>query len=864
MSTIRFDDNRGGLAYPFLDDASKWQIVARPFGDKQELETILRTNNPSTGSGQVLRWVKDDKVLDLYIPGQDTETFLAQSGLRLSLHKGGYVLSKRLSRIMRPFRYWGFFNEYDVTIDYNEFLDGRLWDGSGLVSRGFIQRLADSLDLDDRHRHELLHSNRFEVTTLHSGGQDKGHVYVVDDLAVDFTFPAGSAKTELTLANGQVFVGLHPVHSDDQMCLDVQSLINLYPFFRPEQLLAWAQMESEMFLQGIANGRLAGILGRLYEVDMADGLATGTATTVDALADWHVGEYLASGGSLMWFSGMVKAVAKQHLNRLGSRIEKLRLPIPGGRYYIFPAAVGERDVWPGEVELDPDSATAWVNDQDWLDYIVDVLGGCDGDDAVWVMPFTDRSDRDRLKILLWRSPNQLGEYVLLQPTLASHPIAWETATATLAYPLMESRLLPPRIDSVHYQYGSLAKTGDHTRVDGAYTISALRPTIFRAYNNRGLLGGYVNVMMICQALYGRLPDQLPATLEDVIDGSVKTGLNLTPVRRWNKMVMRRMVAHGQNNPKRAMPQALLDRLPPWLREQARTADPINNPHWLDTLVAAIENHKAAYWADVEALAMEACPPLELFEQGREWLAVGKELRRVYGQAIRQAAANLDYVPHLTDDERQEAIFNAARRASEGFLAQWGEQRSQALVGAAAYLYVHGPDSEGAVRDGLLWQLGRPHGSGRGRERGIAHQMIAALRQIGLLGAPTWTREGVVLYYEETPTARPAGVPVRLNGVWANLLAVQNGRSYSRMSDIPAHEREQAKARIADFVQNRFRGMVLTTAVTDNNRVITRTAHGNLFGYVQRDHELYAIRHDQWRIAWAHVIDGNVLAILEPA
>jgi hypothetical protein len=47
--------------------------------------------------------------MDLYIPGQDTETFLAQSGLRLSLHKGGYVLSKRLSRIMRPFRYWGFF-----------------------------------------------------------------------------------------------------------------------------------------------------------------------------------------------------------------------------------------------------------------------------------------------------------------------------------------------------------------------------------------------------------------------------------------------------------------------------------------------------------------------------------------------------------------------------------------------------------------------------------------------------------------------------------------------------------------------------------------------------------------------------------
>jgi hypothetical protein len=415
MSTIRFDDNRGGLAYPFLcahaNDATEWQIVARPFGDEQELETILRTNNAT------LRWVKDDKVMDLYIPGQDTETFLAQSGLRLSLHKGGYVLSKRLSRIMRPFRYYGFFGRDDVTIDYNEFLDGRLWDGSGLVSRGFIQRLADNLELDDRHRHELLHSNRFEVTTLHSGGQDKGHVYVVDDLAVDFTFPAGSAKTELALANGQVFVGLHPVHSDDQMCLDVQSLINLYPFFRPEQLLAWAQMESEMFLQGIAGGRLAGILGRLYEVDVADGLATGTASTVDALADWHIGEYLASGGSLMWFSGMVKAVAKQHLNRLGSRIEKLRLPCPGGATTSFRPQSGIGMY--GQVRLSsiltaplPGSTTriGWITL--WTCWAAATAMMRSGSCLSLIVVM-----RDKQKILLWRSPNQLGEYVLLQPTL---------------------------------------------------------------------------------------------------------------------------------------------------------------------------------------------------------------------------------------------------------------------------------------------------------------------------------------------------------------------------------------------------------------------------------------------------------------
>jgi hypothetical protein len=143
-------------------------------------------------------------------------------------------------------------------------------------------------------------------------------------------------------------------------------------------------------------------------------------------------------------------------------------------------------------------------------------------------------------------------------------------------------------------------------------------------------------------------------------------------------------------------------------------------------------------------------------------------------------------------------------------------------------------------------------------------MLAALRQIGLLGAPVWTSAGAVLYYGETPTPRRAGTPVRLNGTWLNWLNSRNGRTYSRMADVPAAEREQAKARIADFVQEQWRGLILTTEVTDENRVITRTPHGNLFGYVQRDHELAAIRYDQWRIAWATAVDGNVLAVLEPA
>ena len=596
-SIIRFDDPRGGMAYPFLPSDWEWQIVSRPINGAGSLENITQADPPT------LRWVKDDKVLDLQVKRMDSQVFFDLTGLRPSLHKGGYVLSKRLGRLMRPYRYWGFYDPSEITIDHNELLDSALWDGSGLVSRAFVERLAEEGALEERHRRELLNSGRFEVTVMHASGQEKGHVLMVEDLAYDFVFPAGSAKSELTL-HGRVFVGLAPVHSQDQMCLDIQSLINLHPFFKPEHLLAWMQMESSLFLQGIRSGEIEALLNRLPGVESAAGLT--------ALADWHLGEFVASGGRLMWFAGMVKAMARQHLNRLGGRERKLRFPIPGGRYYIMPADIGERDVPPGHVELDPATATAWVNNQDWLDHIVDVLGGCDGDDAVWVFPFRDVADRRR-KILVWRSPNQLGEYVLLQPTEGSHKLEWAVPGGTLAYPTMDSRLLPSRIDTVTYRYEALETEDGREVAETTYSVTALWPTVERAAANKGTLGAYCNTLMLARALYGRLPDQLPATLEDVIDGSVKTGINLTPVKTWTEAAAEAIVRQGKPIPS-ALVERILPLLPKKLQDQVCTTDGEEGTrHWLDVLLAAVDYHRAEYWANVEALAAETCPPLDLFE-----------------------------------------------------------------------------------------------------------------------------------------------------------------------------------------------------------------------------------------------------------
>jgi hypothetical protein len=164
--------------------------------------------------------------------------------------------------------------------------------------------------------------------------------------------------------------------------------------------------------------------------------------------------------------------------------------------------------------------------------------------------------------------------------------------------------------------------------------------------------------MLCKAIYGRLSTNLPATLEAVIDGSVKSGANLEPVKKWNKMAAQRMVAHGRQNSQYAIPAALRARLPEWLRGSACLAE----GHWLDNLVAAMELHKAQYVAEVEALAAEACPPLVVFEQGRDWLHIGRDLRQVYANVLREASAIVAFDEILGCEDENDAEKQAAAPA----------------------------------------------------------------------------------------------------------------------------------------------------------------------------------------------------------
>jgi hypothetical protein len=796
-NVISFDDELGGAIYPFLEQSGRaWHLVTRPAAD------VLAAAGAAGGaagdetdeagsSGPVhvahtfgqtdptLRWVNGDQVSDLYVDGMDSEQFLAESGLRLDLHKGGFVLSKRISRLMRPHLVSGFFAPDQVRIGYMEQTpaEANVWDGAGLISRRMVEKLALRDDLSPAKRArleaELRHAQRVEFTVMTAKGQDKGHAIVADDLRdengrpVDFLLPQDT-KREVRLENGQTFVGLSFVHGHNQMRLDIQSLVNLHPFFKEEQLLDWLRDEGDLFVQSVATGQVGAVMGRIDR-----------HTTTADLEGWPLREYFASGGQPLWFRSHVKSLLNQHLKRLNhSTLEKMRLPIPGGRHYVLPTAVGKRagiaglDVPRGHIQIDDKRGTAWVNDEDWLalpdspkaEGIAGILGGADNDDALWLHPFTDH-DGQR-KVLAWRSPNQVGEYVVLKPTDQSHDLPWATAAGeAVTYPQADSRVLPPRVDWTQTDYLGLVdpETSGGLGEGEAYGVDVMEQAVSRAVANQGALGMTCNSLILNKALYGGLPANPPAPLEDIIDSAVKTGADLSQVVAWNYANSREILESRIPIPALLHKRLSVD----WSDKENRPPSPrwsgvagsgaasgisvaSSNAHWLDRLEAGVQAHIADMKVKRDELAAQARPPEAVIQAALadpEMVALGAGLNQRFAAILnsrdkgqyqsvleRARLGVVDYLSYFPPQQRQRILLGALGSVYGGGGEEGGQGKTAVSSDIAAWLDAFGEEA--------LPQLGwRPWLTGLSPAR----ETMAALRQVGVLDELVETKEGLVVY-----------------------------------------------------------------------------------------------------------------------
>jgi hypothetical protein len=805
----------GGAIYPFLQRLERRWVIVRQSPESP----VIYSKAPT------LRWVNGE-ISDLYVEGMDTAQFLAASGLELSLEKGGFVLSKRISRIMRPHFISGFFAKDEIKIQYLD-LDERgqkIWDGAGRVSRSLLLRLIDKLPegISPAKRrqlqYELKHARRVEFTVMTDSGQEKGHACVMDDLDADFILPPDT-KTQVKLTGDNVFVGIHIVHGAREMRLDIQSLINLHPFFDVPQLQQWLADEGALFLQAVQSD-INPIMSRIDPLPDADNR-------------WYLQEYFMSGGSAMWFGSVVKAVINQHIKRLNhTTLGKMRLPVPGGRAYVMVDKVGDKSVPSGQITIDKE--TAWVNQDDWYDTMADVLGGADQDDALWLFPFADFDGEH--KVLCWRSPNQVGEYVVLKPTTDSDTLAWETTGEAVIYPTADSRLLPPRIDTVTVDYLNLVDESENG-TDQAYSISAMQTTIDRAISNDGVLGGHCNLLMVSQAVYGRLPKQPPAALETIIDASVKTGADLSRVRKWCIEATGKIIA--QQKP---IPAVLHERI-----RSDRGSPPLvqSDDHWLDNLVEVIIKHVVRMTAERDALMTRTMPPLALFQQAferPELLHVGAQFNRLHTTALSGRRYEL------------------ARQRSEAFLDSQAD-RDGVLLGALAHYYLN-PQHKGL--DAAAWQLGERDEVAGGRKAGIAQMTIQALRAIGVLDEIYENPDSLYRTYPGAVIHEPKNLAIQISGTWFNWYRAylqSRGQPLPEiMRDVSNEQKVWAKAQVTRLAQTQFRNMQLTVCM-EGGRKIAYTEAGNLFGYIARvDND--TVSNDTITIRFGVVKDGNLRCIIQ--
>ncbi|MEO0560703.1 MAG: hypothetical protein AAF125_01215 [Chloroflexota bacterium] len=796
----------GSRYYPILHHLNcPWSIASWPVTDQPPKTTIT----------PVARWINGSNVHDLYIKGMTTSDFLVASGLKLSMINGGFRLSKRLSRLLRDYHSGGFFDKADVNIEYlpDNPITNEIWDGSARIHRRLLLALIPQLPthLTNQQReqteYDLRTNTRVEFTVLTSDGQLKGHAIVTETPgAPDLTVPQ-DIKPEVSYLNDQVFVGINPVKSHEHALIDIQSIINLAPFFSIAQLTQWLTETGDLYLTAIQNGHINPMMARIDDAD-----------SLNNALSWYVRHYLLAGGHPMWFGGIVRGLIRQHLNQLAHQAKnKFRLPIPAGRYYISPGSINSIDIPRGCCEIDPDYHTLWVNPDDWCAFIKHRTGGADGDDSYLVFPFIDTANNNSIKVLAWRNPNQQYEYILLDLVENSHYPVWTNNDGDQPMPRMNSGHLPDMTKHPEPNYQLLINdetANNDNNPHTPYDINVMTNTINRAIANKGALGAYCNILMVIIAVSGKMPAEPPDYLERIIDAVVKDGADLTPILDWCDTQAKNLISD-----RTPIPQILANRVivRPEVDKPRPKKPKLSTNHWLDELLGNINQHMRRMEDAAETLATQTRPPIELFNYA-------------YQQPTPiEAGAGLNQRYHSSRKLRQQ------RRAATRYMKQFPRhQHGEILLAAAAHLY-SSPNHRGG--DGAIWMMGEKQHIGR--ELGHCDLLLEMLKRIGILNQITFDLvQDRVLSYPRANIKHVPNDPITINGVWYNALRALHPDDYpatTRMADVPKTIRDASKKQIEDHARRgSYNKQTWSIHHETDGRLTVHHPIAGLIGYVSND------------------------------
>lgn len=369
-----------------------------------------------------------------------------------------------------------------------------------------------------------------------------------------------------------------------------------------------------------------------------------------------------------------------------------------------------------------------------------------------------------------------------------------------------------------------------------------------------------NLLMLSKAVYGGLPKNPPAPLEDFIDSAVKTGADVSNGRDWCYGASRKIIQSGK-----PVPHLLVGRLSASRYDKA--AVPVTTDHWLDKLTGIVKTHIDNFRAQRDRLVKQTMPPAKLFDHAfnadeREYLGAGIALNKLYSTVRGKLLHRKQGHERLT-----EADMTTIRRNLDAFLSRYDESEHGAILrGALVATYLSDEPSDTA-----LWLLGEK--TEQGHAPGMAQRTLQSLRETGILDEIGATANGGVIRYPGAVTSEPTFQrSIGINAVWFNWYCEQQRAKAlpipENLGDVPKAEMKAAKVQIAELAQAEFQNRLLTirrTSYTSHKgEVVERmgafTADGILLGLLTPDSVAQVTDGKLLTVRHVLAMDGNLRAV----
>lgn len=254
--------------------------------------------------------------------------------------------------------------------------------------------------------------NRFSVTLVWPEGFFKGHMIIISRKEMKTirepgtpTIPSTEVRHEFR-SLGFTYTTFDVVKRSHKARLDNQSLVNLLPFYEPEEFRRWFGLMLDTNVKRLLDGDLSA-WDRFKDTDFSKPLA------LDKLKSWslgYAGSMRADFMSATWVRQMVSAIDQETKPKMTEEdtLGLRKTLVPGGfrAYY----ATDEANLYTSaERPYVLRGATFWAHTS-VSEAICAVLGGMDEDDPMNITPIDDGTqDDESVTIVAIRNPNQWAE-----------------------------------------------------------------------------------------------------------------------------------------------------------------------------------------------------------------------------------------------------------------------------------------------------------------------------------------------------------------------------------------------------------------------------------------------------------------------